>query len=175
MDSRIEIAEYLAVEWHAGEVRKFTGGEPYINHPIAVAKIVATVSDNWEEIAAALLHDVLECEKSVRAYRESVIVEKLGNGVLKLVLEVTNPSVPSDGNRAVRKAIDLEHLSKASPGGQTLRLADAIDNFSNLYERNPRFAVTYAHEKVLILPLTVEGSPILHERLTKMIGEILTK
>ncbi|MBM5458880.1 HD domain-containing protein [Pseudomonas sp. P66] len=169
MDSRLQIAQDLATEWHMGEVRKYTDGEPYIIHPIAVAQIVASVTDRWEEIAAAYLHDVLECAEDLRAGREEVILVRLGSEVLNLVLEVTNPSRPSDGPRDVRKAIDREHLAKASPAGQTLRLADAIHNFSNLEERNPRFALTYAQEKVLILPLTLQGSQQLHARLTEML------
>ncbi|MDM1712450.1 MULTISPECIES: HD domain-containing protein [Pseudomonas] len=175
MDSLIRIAHDLATEWHDGEVRKYTDGEPYINHPIAVARIVASVSDRWEDIAAALLHDVLECAEDIRAGREEVIRNRLGTEVLRLVLEVTNPSRPSDGSRSVRKAIDRAHLAKASPAGQTLRLADAIHNFSNLEQRNPAFALTYAREKVLILPLTLQGSSELHSRLSTMISAILDK
>lgn len=165
----------LATDRHAGEVRKFTADEPYIKHPIAVADLVASVSDQWEEIAAALLHDVLECDEHLRAGRETVIRDRLGEVVLALVLEVTNPSKPSDGNRARRKAIDLAHLAKASPGGQTLRLADAVHNFSNLVQLNPTFARAYAEEKVLILPLTLRGSTVLHAQLTGMINRILAQ
>lgn len=174
MDSRIENAKSLASDWHAGEVRDFTQGEPYINHPIAVAGLVATVSDQWEVVAAAFLHDVLECDEALRAQREQVILEQMGPIVLELVLEVTNPSKRSDGDRATRKAIDRAHLSKASPNGQTIRLADAVHNFSNLNERNPAFALTYAKEKLQILPLTLEGAPELHSRLASMLEEILT-
>jgi len=49
----------LAVEAHAPQRRK--SGEPYIYHPIAVAKIVAyEIGLGATSIAAALLHDVIE-------------------------------------------------------------------------------------------------------------------
>lgn len=34
---------------HDGQVRKFTG-EPYITHPIAIAKVVAEITDDCEMI-----------------------------------------------------------------------------------------------------------------------------
>lgn len=49
----------VAVEAHSGQRRKT--GEPYIYHPIAVAKIVAyEIGLGATSIAAALLHDVIE-------------------------------------------------------------------------------------------------------------------
>lgn len=175
MNDLVALAKTLAEEWHAGEVRNFTDGEAYIAHPIAVANLVAEVSSRWELQAAAYLHDVLECRDDLRSDREAIILLNLGQAVLDLVHEVTNPSRRSDGNRATRKAIDRAHLAKASPDGQTLRLADAVDNFSSLEERNPRFALDYAEEKRLILPLTIEGSPVLHARLTILIEQILRR
>src|SRR3970040_877689 len=43
---------------HAGEVRR--SGEPYITHPIAVAKVLAEQRLDVEKLIAALLHDTLE-------------------------------------------------------------------------------------------------------------------
>jgi GTP pyrophosphokinase len=43
---------------HAGQMRK--SGEPYIQHPVAVAKIVAELGLDDVTIAAALLHDAVE-------------------------------------------------------------------------------------------------------------------
>lgn len=45
-----------------------------------------------------------------------------------------------DGNRKTRKAIDRAHLANASPGGQTLRHADAVHNLHNLNVLSPAFA-----------------------------------
>lgn len=55
----IEKAFALAKEAHSGVTRK--SGEPYILHPIAVARIVSKIlPGNAEAIACALLHDVVE-------------------------------------------------------------------------------------------------------------------
>ena len=45
-------------ESHQGQVRK--SGEPYINHPLSVASILAEMKMDAVSIAAAILHDVVE-------------------------------------------------------------------------------------------------------------------
>lgn len=55
----IRLAFDTAVDAHKDQRRK--SGEPYIFHPIAVAKIVASqIGLDAVSIAAALLHDVVE-------------------------------------------------------------------------------------------------------------------
>jgi RelA/SpoT family (p)ppGpp synthetase len=49
---------HFAAEAHAGIYRK--SGEPYIFHPLAVARILANVRFDHETLLAALLHDVIE-------------------------------------------------------------------------------------------------------------------
>ncbi|NTV63591.1 MAG: bifunctional (p)ppGpp synthetase/guanosine-3',5'-bis(diphosphate) 3'-pyrophosphohydrolase [Oscillochloris sp.] len=48
----------LAVIAHAGQYRQ--SGEPYIDHPVAVASILLELRLDAESVAAALLHDVVE-------------------------------------------------------------------------------------------------------------------
>ena len=54
----IERAYLVAKEGHAGQVR--ASGEPYINHPLNVAAILAELQLDDTTIAAAILHDVVE-------------------------------------------------------------------------------------------------------------------
>ncbi len=54
----IERAYLVAKEGHAGQTR--ASGEPYINHPLNVAMILAELQLDDTTIAAALLHDVVE-------------------------------------------------------------------------------------------------------------------
>ena len=54
----IERAYLVAKEGHAGQTR--ASGEPYINHPLNVAGILAELQLDDTTIAAALLHDVVE-------------------------------------------------------------------------------------------------------------------
>lgn len=54
----IERAWKLAESAHAGQVRE--SGEPFINHPLAVAEILTELEQDLETVAAGILHDVVE-------------------------------------------------------------------------------------------------------------------
>ena len=54
----IEKAYELALKSHRGQVRK--SGEPYLEHPLQVATILAELQFDAATLAAALLHDVPE-------------------------------------------------------------------------------------------------------------------
>ncbi len=53
----LEKAAGFAARAHEGQQRR--SGEPFIEHPFAVAKILAELHLDEETLAAALLHDVL--------------------------------------------------------------------------------------------------------------------
>ncbi|MDD5382865.1 MAG: HD domain-containing protein [Candidatus Margulisbacteria bacterium] len=78
----------LAWAGHSGQFRK--SGEPYIEHPIAVAEIVAEWGLGPEEIAAALCHDLIEDGKLAgeRVTRE-FISRELGERVAALIEGIT--------------------------------------------------------------------------------------
>ena len=161
----VKRAEQFAAEAHATQVRKFTG-EPYINHPREVAKIVAEAGLGDEVVAAALLHDVVEdCDVSI-----DVIRSIFGRAVARLVMEVTNVSAASDGNRARRKRIDLNHIARASPAGQSIKLADIISNTGTVVDRNPRFARIYLAEKSAQLEVLAQGDAGLHRRASDIVA-----
>ena len=83
----IRKAFVLAVEAHSSQRRKT--GEPYIYHPIAVAKIVAKeIGLGAVSIAAALLHDVVEDTK----YTIEDIEELFGTTIARIVLGLTKIS-----------------------------------------------------------------------------------
>ena len=76
---------YFAAEAHAGVYRK--SGEPYIFHPLAVARILANVRFELETLLAALLHDVIEdtqYDKEHLSARFGPEVAELVDGVSKL-------------------------------------------------------------------------------------------
>ncbi len=56
----IRAALATATEAHRGQVRNGAGGIPYIEHPVAVAELLAGYGWGDEVLAAALLHDVIE-------------------------------------------------------------------------------------------------------------------
>ncbi len=55
---KIRRAYDYAAELHEGQFRQ--SGEPYISHPVAVAKIVAELGLDTDSVCAALLHDTVE-------------------------------------------------------------------------------------------------------------------
>jgi (p)ppGpp synthase/HD superfamily hydrolase len=148
-------AEFAATA-HAGQTRKYTG-EPYIVHPRAVADIVRTVAHDEAMIAAALLHDVVEdCGVGLIEIQDA-----FGPDVAELVAWLTDVSIPSDGNRAARKAVDREHIAKAPARAQTIKLADLIDNTKTIVARDPNFAKVYCREKEALLDVLTLADPAL--------------
>ena len=81
----IDKAYNMANDAHKGVCRR--SGEPYICHPLAVARLVLDLGMDTESIAAALLHDVVEdtpttIEQIKAAFGEEVAL--LVDGVTKL-------------------------------------------------------------------------------------------
>lgn len=156
---RLLSAFELAERGHRGQVRKYTA-EPYIVHPVEVAQLVATVTPDEDVIIAALFHDLVE-DTTVSL---KVIRKAFGDRVAQLVHEVTDVSRPEHGNRAARKALDREHLAKASPDGMTIKLADLISNTQSIVRHDPDFAKVYLREKAELLPVLKGGAPLLYAR-----------
>ena len=149
----IERAMHFAEESHYGQLRKYTG-EPYIVHPFCVTALVRSVIHDGEVAAAALLHDVVEdC-----GVTHATLKDRFGQRVADLVEMVTDVSRPEDGNRRVRKEIDLEHLIRACSEAQTIKLADLIDNTKSIVAFDPQFAKVYLEEKRRLLCVLHKGS-----------------
>ena len=153
-----ERARIFATAAHAAidHRRKYTQ-EPYIVHPAAVVEILRTVRHTQEMIAAAWMHDVVEDTK----VGLHLIDQEFGGAVAELVWWLTDLSVPEDGNRAARKAIDREHNANAPPSAQTVRMADLIHNTKSIVEHDPEFARTYVREKELLLDVLTKADPAL--------------
>ena len=64
---------------HQGQQRR--SGEPYIHHPLAVAKILAEIRMDYKSIAAAILHDVIEDTPTAK----DQLVSEFGREVAELV------------------------------------------------------------------------------------------
>jgi (p)ppGpp synthase/HD superfamily hydrolase len=151
-------AQVFATAAHAAvkHVRKYTG-EPYIVHPIHVMSIVKTVEHTDAMLAAALLHDTVE-DTGVTI---DLIEQEFGTEVAELVGWLTDVSKKDDGNRAVRKQMDLEHTAQAPAAAQTIKLADLISNTSSIVKNDPKFAETYLKEKQALLKVLTKGDPAL--------------
>jgi len=163
MEPLVRKAHEFAEKAHAGVFRQYTG-EPYVEHVKRVAASVAALGFGPEVVAAAVLHDVIEdCEVS-----EAELAAEFSPKVAALVAEVSNPKIPkAPGNRPFRKAAEKAHLAGASYEGASIKLADMIDNSSNLAEHDPAFAQVYLSEMVSRAALVAHGHPELVARLQK--------
>lgn len=168
----IEIAKETAIAAHdsINHRRKYTD-EPYWVHPERVAKILQRVTNKKEVIAAAWLHDVLEDVAPINnKYSADNLRDIVGKNVIDLVLEVTDISKPSDGNRATRKAIDNEHLKKASPEGKLIKIADLVDNLLDIKKHDKHFYRVFKNEALVSLDILKDA----HEELYREALKILT-
>jgi GTP pyrophosphokinase len=79
----IKRAYQKAESYHEGQLRK--SGEPYLVHPVEVAKILAELGMDENTIVAGLLHDTVEDTP----YSEEQLKEDFGEEVALLVDGVT--------------------------------------------------------------------------------------
>lgn len=149
MTEMLEEAILFAAEAHDGQVRKYTG-EPYITHPVAVARIVETVPEHTEDmLIAAVLHDTVEDTETTL----DDIERYFGNSVRELVFYLTDISQPEDGNRATRKAMDAAHNARGDWRAQTIKVADLLHNTACIKRNDPNFWKVYRREKERSLEL----------------------
>ena len=128
--SMIANAAALAELAHRGQVRKY-GGEPYITHPLAVARMASGLAFPEPLVAAALLHDVAEdATGDVRTHAFEMIASETSSYVAVLVWWLTNLKRP--GTRKQRKAMDLERLAKAPSDALAIKCLDRAHNLKSL-------------------------------------------
>ena len=122
----------FAAHKHRDQRRKDAEASPYINHPIALAEVLAGeggVADA-EVLAAALLHDTIEDTATTAAELRA----EFGARIAAMVEEVTDDqSLP----KADRKRLQIEHAAALSPGAKLVKLADKICNLRDVAERPP--------------------------------------
>ena len=121
-----------AAHWHSGQRRKGAAAEPYVNHLLEVADLVAeaTGGSDVNLVVAALLHDAVEDQPVSRA----TIAAEFGEDVASLVMEVTDDkSLP----KADRKRLQIEHAPHKSPRAALIKIADKTSNMLALASSPP--------------------------------------
>ncbi len=161
-----KILEFVA-QAHEGQKRKYTG-EPYISHPIEVAELVKLAPSHTPiMVYSGLLHDVIE-DTAITIIILREFLQSIGlrgrnvNLIVNMVSGLTDVSTPEHGNRAFRKAIDLNHLSIQIPQTKTVKLADIISNTKTIVQYDSKFAKTYIPEKIALLKVLKEGDSELY-------------
>ncbi len=128
----LEEAIGFATAAHSGQMRKMSK-TPYILHPLEVASIIATMTDDLEIMAAGVLHDTIEdCDVDPR-----VIKERFGNRVSALVQSETEDKLsdrpPADTwkERKEESLLMLKYTSDIDV--KILWLSDKLANIRSFY------------------------------------------
>jgi len=127
----VEAASFAA-QRHTGHQRKGNDKQPYINHPLEVANLIANVGqvDDVDVLIAAILHDTVE---DVGVTKDD-IVKQFGERVAGIVMEVTDDkTLPKEE----RKRLQVEHAPHLSPEAKMVKLGDKISNISDVTNNPP--------------------------------------
>jgi GTP diphosphokinase / guanosine-3',5'-bis(diphosphate) 3'-diphosphatase len=122
----------FAAAKHRDQRRKGNHQAPYINHPIEVATLIATVGgvDDVAVLQAAILHDTIEDTDTTA----EEIEREFGQDVRVLVVEMTDDmSLPSDE----RKLTQVRRAGGLSSRAKLIKLADKIANVGDISRHPP--------------------------------------
>ncbi|MEQ1760133.1 MAG: HD domain-containing protein [Vicinamibacterales bacterium] len=117
----------FAAHKHRDQRRKDANASPYINHPIAVATVLAAEGGVTDEalLLAALLHDTVEDTDTT----PEELVEHFGAEIADLVAEVTDDKAL---DKDVRRRLQVEHAAGASDKAKQLKIADKVCNIRDI-------------------------------------------
>jgi guanosine-3',5'-bis(diphosphate) 3'-pyrophosphohydrolase len=125
-------ATQFAADKHRNQRRKDADASPYINHPIALANVLANEGGVEDPVVlcAAVLHDTIEDTETTAVDLDALF----GGKVTSVVLEVTDDkSLDKD----VRKQRQIEHAPHISPEAKLVKLADKICNLRDILASPP--------------------------------------
>jgi GTP diphosphokinase / guanosine-3',5'-bis(diphosphate) 3'-diphosphatase len=125
-------AAHFAADRHREQRRKGAKAEPYVNHLLEVAELVANALAEPDPnlVMAALLHDTVE---DVEVTKEELI-ETFSEDVANLVMEVTDDkSLP----KKERKRLQVANAPHKSVRAQVIKLADKISNLRAILASPP--------------------------------------
>lgn len=129
----------FSAQKHRNQRRKNPMQEPYINHPISVADRLAKASvTDVNVLAAAILHDTVEdTETTLDELRA-----QFGETIATIVSEVSDDkTLPKER----RKQLQIEHAPHCSHSAKLVKLADKLDNLSDLLVSIP---ISWSPERV---------------------------
>ena len=129
LESIFEKAVAFAFNAHKGQIRK--DGGLYILHPLEVATIVGTMTNDEQILAAAVLHDTVE-DTSITA---DDILHNFGERVAELVAHETEdkrPEMEASDSWKIRKVESLAVLKDSGIDSKMLWLGDKLSNMRSL-------------------------------------------
>lgn len=145
--AEISSAYLFAAKAHEGQQR--SSGEPYISHPVEVARILASMHMDHQSIVAAILHDVIE-----DTHLDKIAVsEKFGDEVAELVDGVSKLDLIKFESRAEAQAENLRKMMLAMARDIRVilvKLADRLHNLRTLDSLSPEKQRRIARETLEI-------------------------
>ena len=127
-------AYLFGAQAHEGQLR--VSGEPYIYHPIAVARILAQMHMDVKSIVASILHDVLEDTPATR----KLIEREFGKDVAHLVDGVSKLTHIKFKNKIEQQAENIQKVLLAMAKDIRvimIKLADRLHNMRTLGALKP--------------------------------------
>ncbi len=121
----------FSAEKHRTQKRKDIDKSPYINHPIALANILAkrwVIDENV--LCAAILHDTVEDTKTTA----DELRKHFGEKITSIVLEVSDDK---SLDKEVRKQLQIDHAASLSHEAKLVKLADKIANITDIINTPP--------------------------------------
>lgn len=171
-EDRIARARALAGQAHAKQKRR--GGEAYVNHPIRVAELMRSVSDDEDLQVAALLHDTIEDSDITR----EMIAVQFGPEVARIVAALSDPAEIATLPREERKAKQAEKYATAPQEVQMIKMADQIDNLRSIrsgFDSLPvKFRNDYPEAAMQVVRACRPGSEVLFGLAQQVFEEIST-
>lgn len=130
--TKILRAASFAAHKHNDQRRKDPEASPYINHPLALARILAEEGgvQNAATLCAALLHDTLEDTDAT----QSELASQFGEEVAAIVAEVTDDKSLA---KEERKRLQIEHAPHLTDPAKRVKLADKIANLRDVATTPP--------------------------------------
>lgn len=122
----------FAAEKHRNLRRKDADASPYINHPIALANVLANEGGVVDAtiLCAAVLHDTIEDTETTA----DELKQLFGDKVTSIVLEVTDDKALA---KEVRKEEQVRHAPHISTKAKLVKLADKICNLRDILASPP--------------------------------------
>ena len=171
IDGRVIKAAYFAAEKHKTQRRKDTEKTPYINHPLALANVLAVECgvDDVEVICGALLHDTIEDTDTT----EEELLEAFGEQITRIVLEVTDDKTL---DWVARKEAQVRHAPHTSDQAKLIKLADKISNLRDIVASPPSdWSVERKREYFDWAAKVVDGVRGVHPELEALFDKIYSK
>jgi guanosine-3',5'-bis(diphosphate) 3'-pyrophosphohydrolase len=127
----IKAVDFAALK-HRRQRRKDAEASPYINHPLALARVLKLEAgvDDVDVLVAAILHDTVEDTQTT----VEELAREFGAEVAGIVAEVTDDK---ELPKPEKKRLQIENAPRLSQKARLVKLADKICNLRDVVDSPP--------------------------------------